>query len=110
MTSQPAVRHAVVRPPADVDPQVLAERITAARSLLRTPLITVHSRNADELGLIRRHRVELTRLFADGVGYRLHVDPTVRGCSRRDWAVTRAGHCAAGPGSPLLPGRMRCCA
>jgi uncharacterized protein (TIGR02678 family) len=66
----------VVRPAPEIDPQVLAERITAARSLLRTPLITTDSPNADDLKLIRRHRTELSRLFADGVGYRLHVDPT----------------------------------
>jgi uncharacterized protein (TIGR02678 family) len=65
----------VVRPPAEIDPQVVAERITAARSLLRTPLITTHSPNADDLKLIRRHRAELSRIFADGVGYRLHLDP-----------------------------------
>lgn len=76
MTLQPGLRPGVARPPAEVDPQVLAERVTAARSLLRTPLITVHSSNADELALIRRHRTELVRLFAEGVGYRLQVDPT----------------------------------
>lgn len=77
MTGQPPARVArVARPPADVDPQVLAERVTAARSLLRTPLITAYSSNADELTLIRRHRIELSRLFADGVGYRLHLDPS----------------------------------
>ena len=36
----------------------------------------MYSSNADELGLIRRHRLELTRLFAEGLGYRLHIDPT----------------------------------
>jgi Protein of unknown function (DUF2398) len=50
---------------------------TAARALLRTPLL-VDGRDADDdLRLVRRHRAELTRLFAEGLGYRLVVEPGV---------------------------------
>lgn len=46
----------------------------AARSLLHTPLLHVDA-HADELALVRRHQDELTRVFADGLGYRLVVEP-----------------------------------
>lgn len=46
----------------------------AARTLMRHPLL--HSgRDHDDLALVRRHRAELTRIFADGLGYRLVVEP-----------------------------------
>ncbi|GAB7006863.1 hypothetical protein JCM18899A_43360 [Nocardioides sp. AN3] len=46
----------------------------AVRTLMRRPLL--HSgRDHDDLALVRRHRAELTRLFADGLGYRLVVEP-----------------------------------
>lgn len=65
----------VERPaPAD-DVQAVAERRRAARHLLRHPLITQSGPHSDELRLIRRHRAELTRLFAEGLGYRLVVEP-----------------------------------
>ena len=46
----------------------------AARALLRTPLLNVDL-HPDELALVRRHRDELARMFADGLGYRLVVEP-----------------------------------
>ncbi len=64
----------VERPVAERDPHLLAELRTAARSLLLTPLLTDHL-HADELRLVRRHRDELVRTFADGLGYRLVVEP-----------------------------------
>lgn len=65
----------VERPAAADDVQVLAERRRAARALLRTPLLHADGPGADDLRLVRRHRVELARLFADGLGYRLVVEP-----------------------------------
>lgn len=47
---------------------------SAARALLRTPLLH-DDQHADDLALVRRHRDELTRLFAEGLGYRLMVEP-----------------------------------
>ena len=57
-------------------PDLLAEADLrdAARALLLMPLLTA-DRNPDELALVRRHRDELSRLFADGLGYRLVVEP-----------------------------------
>ncbi|HSC86550.1 MAG TPA: DUF2398 family protein, partial [Polyangiaceae bacterium] len=46
----------------------------AARALLRTPLLHLES-HPDELAAVRRHRDELSRLFAEGMGYRLVVEP-----------------------------------
>lgn len=57
-------------------PDLLAEADLrdAARALLRMPLLTA-DRNPDELALVRRHRDALSRLLADGLGYRLVVEP-----------------------------------
>lgn len=59
-------------------PDLLAEADVraAARSLLGTPLLHADS-HPDELALVRRHREALTRLFAEGLGYRLTVEPTL---------------------------------
>jgi uncharacterized protein (TIGR02678 family) len=65
----------VERPAPAEDVQVTAERRRAARALLRTPLLHADGPGADDLRLVRRHRGELERLFADGFGYRLVVDP-----------------------------------
>jgi uncharacterized protein (TIGR02678 family) len=67
----------VERPAPAEDVQVVAERRRAARALLRTPLLHADGPDADDLRLVRRHRGELERLFADGLGYRLVVDPGV---------------------------------
>ena len=59
-------------------PDLLAEADVrrAARTLLRTPLLHAE-RHPDELALVRRHREALTRLFAEGLGYRLTVEPAL---------------------------------
>jgi uncharacterized protein (TIGR02678 family) len=56
------------------DTQAAAERRTALRALLMQPLLT-NERSADELLLVRRHREHLIRLCAEGLGYRLVVEP-----------------------------------
>lgn len=60
---------------SSTDPLDAAERITAARALLRHPLLTATGPQAEELRLVRRHQHELRRIFADGLGYRLTVEP-----------------------------------
>ena len=65
----------VERPGPAEDIQVTAERKRAARALLRRPLLHADGPGADELRLVRRHRSELERMFADGLGYRLVVEP-----------------------------------
>lgn len=66
---------AVERPkPAD-DLYAAAERRRAARALLREPLLHGDGASSEEFRLVRRHRAELARLFADGLGYRLVMDP-----------------------------------
>lgn len=59
------------------DPMAEAEVRQAARALLRRPLLYDGGNHDDELRLVRRHRAELTRLFAVGLGYRLVVEPGV---------------------------------
>lgn len=56
------------------DPYAEADLREAARALLRSPLLDI-DRNRDELALVRRNQAELTRLFAEGLGYRLVVEP-----------------------------------
>jgi uncharacterized protein (TIGR02678 family) len=65
------------RPAPAVDSIAESEIRQGARALLRTPLIFDGSGRDDDLRLIRRHRVQLTRLFAEGLGYRLMVEPGV---------------------------------
>jgi len=65
------------RPAAVTDLHAEAEIRAAARALLRTPLLFDGGGQDDALRLVRRHRAELTRLFAEGLGYRLVVEPGV---------------------------------
>ncbi|AXH96042.1 TIGR02678 family protein [Ornithinimicrobium avium] len=71
MTDDTTTTHATA-----IDPQDLAERQRAARALMLRPLLTAHGPDADDLRLVRRHQGELTKMFAEGLGYRLQVDPT----------------------------------
>ena len=64
------------RPAPAEDVLAAAERRTAARALLRSPLLRAEDRDCDALRLVRRYRGELTKLFAEGLGYRLVVDPS----------------------------------
>ena len=43
--------------------------------MLLHPLLLPDKGFDDELRLVRRHQHELTRIFADGLGYRLMVEP-----------------------------------
>jgi uncharacterized protein (TIGR02678 family) len=77
-----APRRAVSRPAPAADVQADEERRRAARALLRRPLLHDSpgehaAERADDLRLVRRHRDELTRLFTEGLGYRLTVEPGV---------------------------------
>lgn len=58
------------------DPQDLAERQRAARAVMLHPLLTADGPGGEDLRLVRRHQGELTKMFAEGLGYRLQVDPT----------------------------------
>ena len=64
------------RPAPPTDPYAEAERRRAARALVRTPLLHADG-HADDLALVRRHQRELVPMFADGLGYRLVVEPTL---------------------------------
>lgn len=59
------------------DAQDVAERQRAARALLLHPLITSEGPHGQDFQLVRRHQGELTKMFAQDLGYRLHVAPTV---------------------------------
>lgn len=63
------------RPAPAVDFQTEAELRAAARALLRYPLLFHGGGHDDDLRLVRRHRAELTRILAEGLGYRLVVEP-----------------------------------
>lgn len=74
------------RPAPAPDHTAEAEVRVAARALLRNPLLYDQRGQGDpggpggheeELRLIRRHRAELTRLFSEGLGYRLVIEPGV---------------------------------
>lgn len=70
---------------------------------MTTPLITANGPQAEAVRLVRRHQGELTRMFADGLGYRLHVDP---GAARL--FKTGLGHDSTRPlrrrsGAPFTP-------
>jgi uncharacterized protein (TIGR02678 family) len=66
------------RPAPAVDVHAVQERLLAARALLRRPLLHGDAGDrSEELRLVRRHREELTRLFAEGLGYRLVVETGV---------------------------------
>ncbi len=64
------------RPPAAPDLLAEADARTAARALLRTPMLHP-DRHPDEFALVRRHQGDLVRIFADGLGYRLVVEPSL---------------------------------
>lgn len=66
---------ALARPVAPEDVQDEHERRLAIRALLRRPLMPVGHGYDDDLRLIRRHRLALTRFFSEALGYRLAVDP-----------------------------------
>lgn len=52
------------------------ERRAAARVLLRKPMLTAEA-DGDDFRLVRKHARELTRRFAEDLGYRLVVEPKV---------------------------------
>ena len=67
----------MIRPPPAQDLHAADERRRAARTLLRHPLLSADGPHDEEFLLVRRHREDLQRLFAEGVGYRLVVEPKV---------------------------------
>jgi uncharacterized protein (TIGR02678 family) len=58
----------------DLTAELAAERRSAARLLLRHPLVTRRS-HPEEFALVRRHADDLGRLFTQQFGYRLVVEP-----------------------------------
>jgi uncharacterized protein (TIGR02678 family) len=70
------MKSAIERPAATEDLLAAAERRTAVRALLRSPLLCIENGDADVLRLVKRHRAELTRVFAEALGYRLVVEPS----------------------------------
>lgn len=65
------------RPAPAPDLGAEAEVRRAARVLMQRPLLCSTTGSEDDLRLVRRHRGELERLFAEGLGYRLVVEPGV---------------------------------
>ena len=82
-----------VSPVPGEDTHAAAERRTALRASLMSPLLTDENA-ADDLLLVRRHREHLVRLCAEGFGYRLVVEPkTARLCKAEKLSVS-ASHSA----------------
>jgi len=97
----------VTRPAPAEDTSATAERRTAARALLRSPLLTADGPYAEEFLLVRRHREELERLFAEGLGYRLLVEPKAARLFKaglgRDASRPLRKRLARGHGRPFEP-------
>lgn len=97
----------MTRPAPAEDSSATVERRTAARALLRSPLLTADGPYADELLLVRRHREELERLFAEGLGYRLLVEPKAARLFKaglgRDASRPLRKRLARGHGRPFEP-------
>ncbi len=89
------------------DAQAVAERRTALRALLLHPLMTADGPHAEELLLVRRHREHLQRLFAEGLGYRLVVEPKAARLFKaglgRDASRPLRRKTSAGRGRPFGP-------
>ena len=83
-----------------------AERRTALRALLLHPMLTADA-HADDLLLVRRHREHLQRLCAEGLGYRLVVEPRVARLFKtglgRDASRPLRKRLASGRGRPFEP-------
>lgn len=62
------------RPAPAPDLYAEADIRQAARALLQTPLLH-NDQHHDDLALVRRHRGDLAKLFSDGLGYRLVIEP-----------------------------------
>lgn len=92
------------RPAPAADPYVEAERRRAARALVRTPLLHADA-HADDLALVRRHQRELTTMFADGLGYRLVVEPRLARLVKTGLAPDPTRGLRRRNGSPFTPRR-----
>ncbi len=92
------------RPTPGADPYVEAERRRAARALVRTPLLHADA-HADDLALVRRHQRELTTMFADGLGYRLVVEPRLARLVKTGLAPDATRGLRRRNGSPFTPRR-----
>ena len=75
--SRPGGPAAAARPDPRAGMSEDDERRTALRALLLHPMLTDDGPHADALLLVRRHREHLERLCAEGLGYRLVVEPRV---------------------------------
>ena len=80
MTIPRGTRSLLDRPTDGADHREAAERRRAVRALLSRPLLhgigpQDTEQIADDLRLIRRHRDQVTKEFADGLRYRLIVEP-----------------------------------
>jgi uncharacterized protein (TIGR02678 family) len=94
---------AIERPKPAEDPYATAERRRAARALLREPLLPGDGATAEDFRLIRRHRTELARMFADGLGYRLVVDPGAARLFKPGLGRDSSRPLTRGSGAPFTP-------
>jgi uncharacterized protein (TIGR02678 family) len=91
------------RPGPAEDTYAAAERRRAARALLRQPLLHGDGPDAEEFRLVRRHRTELARMFADGLGYRLVVDPHAARLYKPGLGRDRSRPLRKNSGAPFTP-------
>lgn len=95
----------VERPAPPVDLHAEAEVRAAARALMRTPIMYDGGGHDEELRLVRRHRAELSRMFADGLGYRLVVEPGVARLFKTGLGPDRTRGLQRRNGTPFTPRR-----
>ncbi|GAA4516521.1 hypothetical protein GCM10023191_087600 [Actinoallomurus oryzae] len=86
----------------DFADELAAERRTAARLLLRKPLVTPET-HPEEFPLIRRHADELARQFGQLLGYRLVVEPGFARLLKAGLGRNSGRWLERGSGAPFTP-------
>jgi uncharacterized protein (TIGR02678 family) len=86
----------------DFADELAAERRTAARLLLREPLVTPET-HPEEFPLIRRHADDLTRQFGQLLGYRLIVEPGFARLLKAGLGRNSGRWLERGSGAPFTP-------
>lgn len=93
----------IERPAPAEDTYAAAERRRAARALLMQPLLRGDGPEAEAFRLVRRHRAELVRMFADGLGYRLVVEPEAARLFKPGLGMDPSRPLTKNNGAPLTP-------
>jgi len=82
-----------------------AEVRKAARALILRPLLYAGAGRDEDLALVRRHRTELSRVFAEGLGYRLVVEPGLARLVKTGLGADSTRGLRRRSGTPFIPCR-----